>query len=66
MTTQTEGMKAILARVRRAPLPLVYGGNGWRAAVTLPKPATRADFDALLKSGAVRIESGNLVPASEA
>lgn len=60
---QTEGMKAILARVKRSPLPLIYARNGWRSAVTLPKPAKRDDFGALLKSGLVRIESGNLLPA---
>ncbi|KVN83440.1 hypothetical protein WJ68_16130 [Burkholderia ubonensis] len=65
MTAQTEGMKAILARVKRSPLPLVYGRNGWRAAVALPKPAKRADLEALLKSRLVRIVAGNLLPASE-
>lgn len=59
----TDGQTTLLNRLRRSPFPVVYGRNGWRPAGSLPKPATRADFDALLKNGHARIDhaAGNLV-----
>lgn len=44
----TDGEKAILKRLGKAPLALRWGRNGW-CADYLPKPAKRADFDSLCK-----------------
>ena len=44
----TDGEKAILKRLGKAPLGLRWGRNGW-CAEYLPKPAKRSDFDSLCK-----------------
>lgn len=61
----TDGQSALLKRLHRSPLPVVYGRAGWRPAVSLPKPATKADFDALIVAKLARVIGGNLVAVEQ-
>jgi hypothetical protein len=63
---QSEGQIALLNRLRRSPIPLVYGRSGWRPEGSLPRPATRADFDAVLRLGLARIDGDVLKLAEHA
>lgn len=44
----TAGEMAIIKRLRKKPIELYWGRNGW-IPDGLPKPARRADFDRIIK-----------------
>ncbi|WP_157645464.1 hypothetical protein [Burkholderia ubonensis] len=50
------GAQALLKRLARSPIPVVYGRGGWRPT-SLPKPAKKADLDAVIKAGLAKIDS---------
>lgn len=62
----SDGERAILKRLAKAPLALRWGRNGW-CADYLPKPAKRADFDSLCtrRPSLVEIHTASLHLASE-
>ncbi len=57
-----DGAKKLLVRIGTTPLDVYWGRRGW-CPCALPKGIKRADFDALHKSGLVRIELGQMLPA---
>ena len=54
-----DGAQALLKRLQRSPIPVVYGRNGWRPATSLPKPAKMADVDTVIKAGLAKIDGSN-------
>ena len=56
----SDGEKAILRRLKKQPIELYWGRNGW-VPDRLPKPAKRADFDRICKRAVVEIKLARLV-----